>query len=191
MNCHLQPCFARVLVHEASVVVLPNSTFFQQAHLWPFWIILVNSTQIRWFSRWSGGEGWTGRAISQRRLRVSKLELKGLSDYHSNETAVQAARQETSGPNKRTTLMTRLLKKGELEKSSKHDWKGQKAAHHIKRTMDKKGRIAYSNSNWRCRWKKMKTMMMLISENQSSQSQVHGIHLLNAKRLNALGPIWC
>jgi hypothetical protein len=28
------------------------------------------------------------------------LGLKGLSDYHSNETAVEAARWEASGPNK-------------------------------------------------------------------------------------------
>jgi hypothetical protein len=27
--------FACVLVHEASEVMLPNSLFFQQAHLWP------------------------------------------------------------------------------------------------------------------------------------------------------------
>jgi hypothetical protein len=27
-------------------------------------IILVKSTQIRWFSRRSGGEGWSGRAVA-------------------------------------------------------------------------------------------------------------------------------
>ncbi len=36
MELQLQPCFARLLVHEASKVVLPNSMFFQQAHSWPF-----------------------------------------------------------------------------------------------------------------------------------------------------------
>jgi hypothetical protein len=61
---------------------------------------LVKSTQIRWFSRQSGGGGWSGRAVAQLRPRVSKLELKGLSDYHSNETAVEAARWEASGLNK-------------------------------------------------------------------------------------------
>ncbi len=63
-------------------------------------IILVQSTQIRWFFRWSGRGGWSGRAVGQRRLRVSKLGLKGLSDYLSNEKAVEAARQEANGPNK-------------------------------------------------------------------------------------------
>jgi hypothetical protein len=64
-------------------------------------IILVESTQIRWFLRWSGRVGWSGRAVAQQRPRVSKLRLKGLSDYHSNETVVEAARQGANGPNKR------------------------------------------------------------------------------------------
>jgi hypothetical protein len=54
---------------------------------------LVESTQIRWFTSLSG---WS---VAQRRPRVSKLGLKGLSDYHSNETAVKAARWEAGGPN--------------------------------------------------------------------------------------------
>jgi hypothetical protein len=45
----------------------------------------------------------------------------GLSDYHSNETAVEAARRGTSGPNKRATLTTCLLKKEELENGFKLD----------------------------------------------------------------------
>ncbi len=50
---------------------------------------MIESTQIRWF--------WSGRAAAQRRPRVSKLGLKGLSDYHSNEIAVEAARREARG----------------------------------------------------------------------------------------------
>ncbi len=46
------------------------------------------------------GGGWSGRAVAQRRPRVSNLGLKGLSDYHSNETAVEAAGREARGPNK-------------------------------------------------------------------------------------------
>ncbi len=42
--------------------------------------------------------GWSCRAAAQRRPRVSKLGLKGLSDYHSNEIAVKTARQEARGP---------------------------------------------------------------------------------------------
>jgi hypothetical protein len=39
------------------------------------------------------------------------------------ETVVKAARQGASGPNKRTTLTTYLLKKGELKSSSLLDRK--------------------------------------------------------------------
>jgi hypothetical protein len=62
---------------------------------------LVESTQIRWFSRRSGGGGWSYTAIAQRRSRVSKQVLKGLSDCHFNETAVKAAKQGASGPSKK------------------------------------------------------------------------------------------
>ncbi len=58
------------------------------------------------------------RAEAQQRLRVSKLRAKGLSDYYSNETVVEAARWGASGPNKRATLMTHLFKKGELKSNS-------------------------------------------------------------------------
>jgi hypothetical protein len=51
----------------------------------------------------------TSTAIAQQSSRVSKLGLKGLSDYHSNEIAVEAARRGASGPNKRATLMKHLL----------------------------------------------------------------------------------
>jgi hypothetical protein len=56
---------------------------------------LVESTQIRWFLRRLSRGGWSGRAIAQ--PRVSKPGLKGLSDYHSNEIAVEAARWEARG----------------------------------------------------------------------------------------------
>ncbi len=72
---------------------------------------MVESTQIRWFSRQSGGGGWFGTAVTQRRPRVSKLGLKGLSEYHFNETAVEAARWGASGPNKTATLTECLLKR--------------------------------------------------------------------------------
>ncbi len=118
-------------------------------------IILIKSTQIRWFSRWSGRGGWSGGAEAQQRLRVSNLRTKGLSDYHSNETVVEAARWGTSGLNKRATLTTCLLKKGRAEKQL-FAWlkKGQKAARQRKSTTDKKERLAYSNSGWQCRWEK-------------------------------------
>jgi hypothetical protein len=58
--------------------------------------------------RWGG---CSSRAVAQLRLRVSKLGLNGLSDYHSNQTAVKAARLGPSGPKKRTTLTECLLKR--------------------------------------------------------------------------------
>jgi hypothetical protein len=57
------------------------------------------------------------RAEAQQRPRVSKLRAKGLYNYHSSETEVEAARQGASGPNKRATLTTYLLKMGELKSS--------------------------------------------------------------------------
>ncbi len=60
-------------------------------------ITLIESTQIRLFSRWSGEGGWSDRAIAQQRSRISKLGLKGSSEYHSNEIAVEAARRRARG----------------------------------------------------------------------------------------------
>ncbi len=80
-------------------------------------ITLIESTQIRWFSRWSGRGG---RAEAQRRPRVSKLRAKGLFNYHSNEIVVEAVRWGASGPNKRATLTTCLLKK--------ESWKREKGS---------------------------------------------------------------
>jgi hypothetical protein len=114
-------------------------------------ITLIESTEIRWFSRWSGGGSWSGRAEAQRRPRLSKLRAKRLSDYHSSEAVVEAARRGASGLNKRATLTTYLLKKGELKSSSLLDWKGQKAAHQRKGTTDKKERTLTLNSRCCCR----------------------------------------
>jgi hypothetical protein len=86
------------------------------------------------------------RSEAQRRPRVSKLRAKGLSDYHSSETVVKAARRGASGPYKRATLMTYLLKKGELKSSSLLDEKGQKSTHQRKSTTDKKERMLTLNS---------------------------------------------
>jgi hypothetical protein len=63
----------------------------------PRGITMIESTQIRWFWRWSGRGGWSGGAVAQQRPRVSKLGLKGPSNCHSNETAVEAARWGARG----------------------------------------------------------------------------------------------
>ncbi len=117
-------------------------------------IILIESTQIRWFSRLSGGEGWSSRAEAQQRPRVSKLMAKGLSDYHSNETVVEAARPGASGPNK--GLLSRHVYLKRSAEKQQFVWlkKGQKAATREKAPQIKKERIADSNSGWRCWWEK-------------------------------------
>jgi hypothetical protein len=57
------------------------------------------------------GEAGPVRAVAQRRPRFSKLGLKGLSDYYSNEIAVEAARRGPVGRIKRATLMKFYLKR--------------------------------------------------------------------------------
>jgi hypothetical protein len=66
---------------------------------------------MRWFSRQTGRGGWSGRAVAQQRPRVSKLGLKRLSDYNSNEMAVEETSQEAKGLNKRATLTKHQLKR--------------------------------------------------------------------------------
>jgi hypothetical protein len=61
------------------------------------------------------------RAIAQQRPKVSKLGLKGLSDCHSNESAVEAARRGACGLNKKGYSQEIFTKKGELENSSRLD----------------------------------------------------------------------
>jgi hypothetical protein len=63
--------------------------------------------------------GWLVRAIAQLRPRVSKLGLKGLSDYYISEIPVEAVRWEASGLNKRATPTNYLLAERELDNSSK------------------------------------------------------------------------
>jgi hypothetical protein len=62
------------------------------------------------------GGGWSGRAEAQRRPRVSKLRDKGLSDYHSRETVVEAARRGASGPNKKGYSYNMFTQKRRAEK---------------------------------------------------------------------------
>jgi hypothetical protein len=67
---------------------------------------------------------------------------KGLSDYHSSDTVIEAARREASRLNKRATLTTYLLKKGELKCSSLLGRKKEKAARQRKSTTgNKKDRL--------------------------------------------------
>jgi hypothetical protein len=82
-------------------------------------ITLIESSKNRWFSRLSGRGGWSNRAAAQRRPKVSKLGLRGLSDYHSKEITVEAVRWGASGPIYRATLTGNLLMGGKLDNSSK------------------------------------------------------------------------
>jgi hypothetical protein len=129
-------------------------------------IILFESTQIRWFSSQSGGVGGSGRAIAQWKPIVSKLGFKGLSDYHSNEMAVKAARQEASGPNKRATLTKHPLKKRELDNSSKPNWiKGKRQPAREKTPWIKRKRCLLFAPGDACRWEMLKSLKMMMGEN--------------------------
>jgi hypothetical protein len=104
----------------------------------PRGFILVESTQIRWFSRWSGWVGWSSRAVAQQRPWVSKLGLKGLSDYHSNETAVEA---DCGGPVGQINglLSWHVYSKKESWKTALNlTEKGQNAVRKMKSTTGKK-----------------------------------------------------
>jgi hypothetical protein len=79
------------------------------------------------------------------RPRVIKLGLKGLSD-HSNEIAFEVARWEASGPNNRAIFTEYLLKKRELENSSKPNQTG-KTQHTSGNTTSKKELLALSPGN--------------------------------------------
>ncbi len=108
---------------------------------------MVESTQIRWLSRGSGEGGCSGRTIAQRRPRVSKLGLKGLSFYHSNETAVEAARWEPAGGIKRATLTECLFKKRELDNSWKPNQTKAQGNPPEKNNTDKKDLLTLTLSN--------------------------------------------
>ncbi len=105
-------------------------------------ITLIEPTQIRWFSRWSGGGGWSGRAEAPWRPRISKLRTKGLFDYHSSKTVAKAARRRASGPNKSGTLTTYILNRESWKAALCLTEKGQKAARQRKSTTNKR-KIAY------------------------------------------------
>jgi hypothetical protein len=120
------------------------------------------------------GGGWSGRAVAQWKPRVSKLGFKGLSDYHSNEMAVEAARREASGLNKRATLTKQPLKKREQDNSSKPNWiKSKRQPVREKTPRIKRKRCLLFSPGDACRWEMLKSMKMMMGENQSSQSQVH------------------
>jgi hypothetical protein len=76
----------------------------------------------------------------------------------------QQSRQLDGGPVGQIGLLSRHVysKKESWKTALNLTKKGQKVAHQMKSTTDKKERIAYSNSRWRCRWEKMKAMTMMM-----------------------------
>jgi hypothetical protein len=79
--------------------------------------------------------------VAQWRPRVSKLGLKGLFDYHSNEIAVKAARRGPVGQIKRLLFRNIYLKLNNSTKLNPIKGKRQPAR---EKTTDKKERTAYS-----------------------------------------------
>jgi hypothetical protein len=80
-------------------------------------ITLIESTQIGWFSRWSGGGGWSGRTKLSGG-QESQTKGQGTVRLPLKWATAEAARQGASGPNKRATLTTYLLKEKEAKGSS-------------------------------------------------------------------------
>ncbi len=80
-------------------------------------ITLIESTQIRWFSRWSGGGGWSGRAKLCESESAKSLKTKGQGTFRLplKWTTAEADRLGATGPNKRATLTTYLLKERDLK----------------------------------------------------------------------------
>jgi hypothetical protein len=74
-----------------------------------------------------------------------------MSEYHSSETKVEAVRPEASGLNKKASLTTYLLKKGELKSTFLLYLKRAKGARQRTSTTDKKERTLTLNSGFCCR----------------------------------------
>jgi hypothetical protein len=115
-------------------------------------IILVESSQIRWWSRWLGRGGWSGWVVA----RDQESQNKSWRDCLTTTPMRQHLRQPDRGPvGWIKGLLSRhvYLKKESLKTALSMTEKRQMAAHKTKSTTDKKERIAYSNSGWRNRWK--------------------------------------
>jgi hypothetical protein len=131
----------------------------------------IESTQIRWFSQWSGGGGWSSRA----KLRVSQeSQTKGQGTVRlPPQWATKAASRGAKRPNKEF-LSHQFTERNRAQSSS--DWKHCRA----KSSPPKKAQ----------RLKKGKTLTLCSKlevaggcdiggdevdddENQKSQSQVH------------------
>ncbi len=85
----------------------------------PRGITLIESTQTWWFSRWSGGGGWSGRAIAQRRTWVSKLGLKGPSPTTIPMRWQSRRPGRGQGGRVKGLLSPGSTRRGELENSSR------------------------------------------------------------------------
>jgi hypothetical protein len=87
------------------------------------------SSPLRSDSSWDDQAGEAGPVeLKLSGGQESQTKNQGLPNYHSSETVVEAARRGASGQNKRATLMTCLLRKGELKNSSLLDWKRAKSS---------------------------------------------------------------
>jgi hypothetical protein len=130
----------------------------------PRGITLIEPTQIRWFSRWSCGGGWSSRAIAQRRSRILKLGFKGLS--------IGAARHGSNWAELTATLTGNLLRGESWITALNLTELGQKAAGQKNTSL--LIRRSYSIFlGWKWRREFLMTLMMIMSVNKSSQSEVH------------------
>ncbi len=128
-----------------TVPTMHSKDILHQAKGGSSWLSLLRSDGSR--DDQAGG-GWSGRAVAQRRPRVWKLGLEGLSNYHSNETVVEASRWRASGPNKKGYSHGIATQKGiELDNSSKPNLTRAKGSLPEKNTTSKKELLTLTLGN--------------------------------------------
>ncbi len=73
------------------------------------------STQIRWFSQWSGGGGWSGRAVLSGG-QESQTNGQGTVQLPPQWATTEAAKRGARGPNKEL-LSQQFTKETELKEA--------------------------------------------------------------------------
>ncbi len=91
----------------------------------------IESTQIRWFSRWSGGGGWSGRAYLSGG-QESQTRGQGTVQLPPQWAPTEAARLEGQRPNK--GLLSQQFTK-EHRAYSSSDWKHSEAKGQRRKTL--------------------------------------------------------
>jgi hypothetical protein len=136
-------------------------------------IILIESTQVRRFLRWSGGGGWS----LSLEAKCPKTSQGTIRSVHSDQIVLMMARREARLHKGRPTQGLCSLKtkptglqtlKWELENNSRQPRVLTK--NRQSDSLKWESTYSFSRGLWRG---ELLLMMMVMSENQSSWSQVH------------------